>query len=176
MSKKVFKCDFNEQGIDSLIKEVERYKTRLPDKLTTLRERVGAKLKELAEAGFGSSIADESIKYGSKPADVKLDMSSTGNITIVYTIGEDAVWCEFGTGVYYNGSAGSSPHPKGAELGFTIGGYGAGQGKKQAWAFKNALWGQTWTHGVPASMPMYNALQKTMNDVAEIAKEVFAND
>ena len=176
MSKKVFKCELSEKSIDNLIKELDRYKARLPEKLITLREKVGAKLQELVEAGFASSIADESIKFGTKSADVTVGVTSSGSITVVYTIGEDAVWCEFGAGVYYNGSAGSSPHPKGAELGFTIGGYGKGQGKKNTWAFKNDLWGRTWTHGVPASMPMYNALLKTMDEVAEIAREVFAND
>lgn len=40
------------------------------------------------------------------------------------------LFIEFGAGIHYNGSAGSSPHPKGNEFGYTIGSYGKGLGKK----------------------------------------------
>lgn len=79
---------------------------------------------------------------------------------------------EFGAGVYHNGSAGSSPHPKGSELGFTIGGYGEGMGKRQTWGFYEDSELRL-THGTPAIMPMYNALKTVCDEIAGIAKEVF---
>lgn len=44
--------------------------------------------------------------------------------------GRELLFIEFGAGIHYNGSAGSSPHPKGNEFGYTIGSYGKGLGKK----------------------------------------------
>lgn len=94
------------------------------------------------------------------------------HISVVIAAGEDAVWVEFGAGVYHNGSAGSSPHPKGAELGFTIGGYGKGMGKRKTWGFYED--GELrLTHGAPAVMPMYNAMKTVCDEIASIAKEVF---
>ena len=66
-----------------------------------------------------------------------MSVDNRGSVTVVIASGEDAIWIEFGSGVYYNGSPGTSPHPSGAELGFVIGGYGDGNGKKNAWGYKD---------------------------------------
>lgn len=83
--------------------------------------------------------------------------SSKGNMSVTLRLqGEQAVFVEFGAGVYYNGSPGSSPHPYGVELGFTIGDYGLGLGKNETWEYtKNGKYHIT--HGTPAAMPLYNA-------------------
>ena len=95
-------------------------------------------------------------------------------ITTVIAEGEDAVWCEFGAGVYHNGSAGSSPNPYGKDLGFTIGNYGKGYGKRTAWGYFED--GElVITRGTPASMPMYNAVQEVARKAIEIAREVFGS-
>ena len=85
---------------------------------------------------------------------------------------EDAVWIEFGAGVYHNGSPGSSPHPHGAELGMTIGGFGKGNGKKEVWGFYEE--GELkLSRGTPAKMPMARAVSTVCNEISEIAREVF---
>ena len=71
--------------------------------------------------------------------------------------GEQAVFVEFGAGVYYNGSPGTSPHPYGVELGYTIGDYGWGFGRSEEWGYTNANGKYRLTHGTPAAMPLYNA-------------------
>ena len=81
--------------------------------------------------------------------------------------------CKFGAGVYHNGSVGSSPNPFGNDLGFTIGSYGKGYGKKQAWGYYDENGDLVITRGTPASMPLYNAAQEVMRKAVEIAKEVF---
>ena len=79
---------------------------------------------------------------------------------------------EFGAGVYHNGSPGSSPHPHGAELGMTIGGFGKGNGKKEVWGFYEN--GELkLSRGTPARMPMALAITTVCNDIQSIAKEVF---
>ena len=86
--------------------------------------------------------------------------------------GDDAVWVEFGAGVYHNGSPGTSPHLRGAELGLTIGGFGKGRGKKEVWGyFENGA--LKLTRGTPAKMPMARAVMVVCDEIVAIAKEVF---
>lgn len=101
-----------------------------------------------------------------------MSIDNRGNVTVVVANGEDAVWIEFGAGVHYNGSVGSSPNPYGAKLGFIIGGYGKGNGRKETWGFYED--GELKiTHGTPAKMPMANAVTALCNEFPRIAKEVF---
>lgn len=105
-------------------------------------------------------------------AQVDVSVDNRGSVTVVVASGEDAVWVEFGAGVYHNGSPGSSPHPHGAELGMTIGGFGKGNGKKEVWGFYEN--GELkLSRGTPARMPMALAITTVCNDIQSIAKEVF---
>lgn len=177
---KVIKIGLNSKDIDRAIKEIEKYKKDLTNKVEKFRERVAKEISDLAQAGFNSSMVDDVIPTSpngsSRVAEVTVDYSSTGNITVVVARGEDAIWVEFGSGVYHNSSVGSSPHPQGATLGYTIGGFGKGYGKGKVWGYyevpgdKNTL---VLTHGTPASMPMYNAMKTVSAKIVSIAKEVF---
>jgi hypothetical protein len=60
-------------------------------------------------------------------------------------------------------------------LGYTIGSYGNGNGAKAVWGFKGEDGTLHLTHGVPASMPLYRALQSVVNDIEQIAREVFSS-
>ena len=81
------------------------------------------------------------------------------------------MWVEFGAGVYHNGAVGSSPNPYGSELGFTIGSYGT-NGARDIWGFYEN--GElVLTHGTPAAMPLFHAVQDTIDEIPSIAKEVF---
>jgi hypothetical protein len=101
-----------------------------------------------------------------------MSIEERDNLSVVIADGEDAVWVEFGAGVHHNGSAGSSPHPSGAELGFTIGGYGKGRGKRETWGYYED--GELrLTHGTPATMPMYRAVKTVCDELTNITREVF---
>ena len=102
-----------------------------------------------------------------------MSVSERGDISVIVADGEDAVWVEFGAGVYHNGSAGSSPNPYGAQLGFTIGSYGKGYGKANAWGYYDENNNLVLTRGTPASMPMYRAAQAVAKQSLKIAREVF---
>lgn len=172
MRKKVISFGLSEREIDRAIKELEQYKQELIRKTALLREKVANRIAELAQSGFNGAVVDDVLKGGVKTAQVNVSVTDSGEVSLVIANGEDAVWAEFGSGVYYNGLAGSSPHPKGQELGFTIGGYGKGMGKKQIWGFYED--GELrLTHGAPATMPMYRAVKTTCDELAIIAKEVF---
>ena len=174
MGKKVIRISLSEKDIDRAIKELEQYKREIIRKTELLHIKVAERIAALAQSGFNGAIVDDLTEEsgGARKADVQVSIDARDNVSIVIAAGEDAVWVEFGAGVYHNGSTGSSPHPKGSELGFTIGGYGKGMGKRQTWGFYED--GELrLTHGTPAVMPMYNAVKAACDEIADIAKEVF---
>lgn len=173
MGNKVISVSLSESGIEKAIQELLAYKQEIIRKTELLRQKVVARLADEARSGFNGAIVDDLTgKNSPRLADVNVSIDDRDNVSVVVAEGEDAVWVEFGAGVYHNGSVGSSPHPKGAELGFTIGGYGKGNGKKEIWGFYED--GELrLTHGTPASMPMSQAMNTIINDIVSIAREVF---
>lgn len=172
VGEKVITIGLSERDIGGAIKELERYKRDIQKKTELLRERVAERLADEARKGFNGAVSDDLIKGGQRYAQVDVSVDKRGSITVVVANGEDAVWVEFGAGVYHNGSPGTSPHPNGAELGFTIGGFGKGNGKKETWGFyeDGAL---KLSRGTPAVMPMSRAVTTVCNELSQIAKEVF---
>lgn len=172
MGKKVIRVALTTQSINKALRELERYKRDFLRKVELLRQRVAEELAKEAESGFNGAIVDDLVKGTPRVAKVNVTVDDRGTVTAVIADGEDAVWVEFGAGVYYNGSPGSSPHPHGAELGFTIGSYGKGYGKKKVWGFYED--GELkLTHGTPAKMPMARAVIMVCQDMEKIAREVF---
>ena len=177
MSKTVIKFGLGTKDINRAIREVDKFKEDFRKKVDTYRKRIADEIAMQASQNFGNSIVDDVIKGGSpRRPDVEVYVSNRGGITVIVADGEDAVWCEFGSGVYHNGSLGSSPNPYGNDLGFTIGSYGKGRGKQQVWGYytdPESKTGLVLTRGTPASMPMYNAAQEIMRKSVQIAREVF---
>lgn len=172
MGKKVITFGLSAREINRAIKELEQYKQEIIRKTDLLREKVADRLAELVKSGFAGAVVDDLLRGGQRTAQVDVTIEDRENVTLVIANGEDAIWAEFGAGVHHNGSPGSSPHPKGSELGFTIGSYGKGMGKKDTWGFYED--GELrLTHGAPATMPMYNALKTVCDEISEIAREVF---
>ena len=161
-------------GIQRAIRELDDYKAWLQRKTDELRERVAYFIAKDASAVFNSSVVDALVNEGFVVGSVDVVVENSGNVTLVIANGEDAVFIEFGAGVYYNGSVGSSPNPLGAGLGFTIGSYGKGNGAKAVWGYYGSDGELHLTHGAPASMPLYKATMSVVNDIAQIAREVFS--
>lgn len=173
MSKKTIRFGLGVTGINRAIREVNKFKQDFRNKVDTYRKRIAEELAVQASLNFGNAVVDDVIHGSPRRPDVAVTVSERGSISVVVAEGEDAVWCEFGAGVYHNGSVGSSPNPYGNDLGFTIGSYGKGYGKKQAWGYYDENGDLVITRGTPASMPLYNAAQEVMRKAIEIAKEVF---
>ena len=172
MGKRTISFALSESEVERAIKELEAYKKEVVEKTNLLRDRVAERLKEEAQSGFNGAIVDDLVTGNSRSADVDVTIESRGSITAVIASGEDAGWGEFGAGGYHNGSPGTSPHPRGAELGLTIGGFGKGRGKKEVWGyFENGE--LKLTHGTPAKMPMARAVMVVCDEIVAIAKEVF---
>ncbi len=173
MAKRVIRFGLGVTDINRAIREVNKFKQDFRNKVDTYRKRIAEELAVQASLNFGNAVVDDVIHGSPRRPDVAVTVSERGSISVVVAEGEDAVWCEFGAGVYHNGSVGSSPNPFGNDLGFTIGSYGKGYGKKQAWGYYDENGDLVITRGTPASMPLYNAAQEVMRKAVEIAKEVF---
>lgn len=171
MKRKTISFALDTQSINKAISELKRYQRDFNKKIDLLRNKIAERLAEEAQNGFNGAIVDDVVQGVPRRAQVAVSVDKRGDITVVVADGEDAVWVEFGAGVYHNGAAGSSPHPSGAELGFTIGSFGK-HGKSPAWGFYDKD-GLHITHGTPAKMPMALAVDAVCNDIAEIVREVF---
>ena len=172
MGRKVISFGLSTSEINRAMKELADYKQEILQKTELLREKVAERLADEAKNGFSGAVVDDLTRGGQRLAQVDVSVGNRGSVTVVVASGEDAVWVEFGAGVYHNGSPGSSPHPHGAELGMTIGGFGKGNGKKEVWGFYED--GELkLTRGTPARMPMALAVTTVCNDIQSIAKEVF---
>lgn len=173
MGKRKITVELTESGIDKAIKELEEYKKDIKRKTSLLQDRIAKRIEEEADKGFASAVVDDLVRGGYQKPDVTVNYTTRGDISVVVAQGEDAVWVEFGAGVYHNGNLGSSPHPRGSELGMTIGGYGQGKGKQKSWGFKDADGTLHVTRGTPAQMPLERAVLSVLDELPQMAKEVF---
>lgn len=174
MGKRTISFGLSESEINQVISEVTEYKKGFASKCEQLQQRVADKICEHSQHGFNGAVVDDltAESGGTRPANVNVVIEEgEGGMTLIIALGEDAVWVEFGSGVYHNGSTGSSPNPYGTSLGFTIGSFGD-NGRKRTWGFyeDNEL---KITHGTPAAMPIFKAVQSIIQDIHDIAKEVF---
>ena len=183
MSRTITIDIFNPASIDAAVKEIRDYADWVKRKTDELRERVAELISNQAQAVFNSSVADNGFKVingnyvdDTRFGEVTVTVEAQGdNTTVIIASGKDAVFMEFGAGVYYNGAVGSSPNPWGTDLGFTIGSYGKGNGRKEVWGYYGDDGEIHLTHGAPASMPLYKAVQSVSRDIVRIAQEVFSS-
>ena len=178
MARKTITIRLTEDSIDSAIRQLESFQKSIEEKTDLFRQRLAEEISEKADAGY-MSVYQKGVFLKSKvglleQTDVTVSVKEDGaNTTIVVAQGEDVCFVEFGTGVFHNGAAGSSPHPKGAELGMTIGSYGHGLGKRKAWGYRGENGSIIVTHGIPASKALYNATLDVAMKADKIAREVF---
>lgn len=159
-------------SIRKAIKELEAKKQSFDEKQKEFVRMFAERIAEYAKNAFDNAEMDISPDGGSRKPDVKVEIEERDGYTAIVAKGSDAVWVEFGAGIYYNGSTGTSPHPKGEELSLTIGSYGKGYGNRNVWGFYDGD-ELILTHGTPALMPLYNAVKQACEDIKDIAKEVF---
>lgn len=152
--------------------QVERYEKGLEEKTERLRRRVAEELWQLCKEGFNGSVYDDIIHDGMRVPDVEVTRDEKGTVSVVAALGKEAVFAEFGAGVYYN--PGGSPNPLSPPGVVAIGTYGQGRGSRKVWGFYDEQGNLHLTHGTPASMPMYRAIQAVAQRLPELAREVFA--
>lgn len=179
VGKKVISFGLSEREINRAIREVERFKQDFQKKCDELLKQVAERIAEEAKHGFSGAIVDDLTEKsgGKKLASVDVRTEKRGDTYVIVADGEDAVWVEFGAGVYHNGSVGSQPNPYSQNVTnvpnapIAIGTFGE-NGRKPTWGFYED--GELKiTRGTPAQMPMYKAVQAVSQEVLTIAREVF---
>lgn len=158
-----------EDGVDKAIEAVKEYKKWLKKKSKELIEVLCQEGEEYAVRAVGHIDTGETVNSIQGYRDGKKG---------VIVAGGNAVWIEFGTGVARNGMVGSSPHPKGDELGYTIGTYGQGKGADPDgwWYFDPVSNELKHTYGIQANMFLYRTAQELKKIAPDRAKEVFKLD
>lgn len=169
------------ESIDKAVKQLQEYQKwvnkktyKLVDELT----KVGIPVIEdnIQKATY---TYDGKIRSGSDTEHTThVNISGNGNSIVANLIvnGEEIMFIEFGAGVYYNGSAGASPHPKGSANGMVIGSYGKGHGVKKVWGYYDDNGELILTHGVKATMPVYKAEMAIIEEYVNVARRVFGVD
>lgn len=170
MSKRI-KCTLSSESIRNAIKQLETYQNRLQDKNEIFVQR-------LAELGI--PIINENIMLAQGDSDknhntyIKINRFGSYARATLMCEGSDLSFIEFGAGISYNTPAGTSPHPKGEEFGYTIGSYGQGKGKNESWVYVADSGEWVRSYGTEATMPVYKASVEIMQNIRRIAKEVFS--
>ena len=172
---KTVKVPLSQRGIDTLLREIERYTVWLKERSQVLLDRLAQAGFEVASARFAKAAYD-----GTNDASVSLETRSEG-VRAVVAVGASVLFIEFGTGVTYPDN-----HPQAAELGMKRGEYGQGHGKQSSWGYygdpgtngvvKTKKDGSTVviTHGNPANMPMYETVKELEAMLPDLVKEVFS--
>lgn len=170
MAKTKIYCSLSTKSLNKAIKAVQAYKERIENKNDVF-------VRRLAELGI--PVIEENILAAQGDSDtnhntyIKLTSLRGYSEARLVVEGKDLLFIEFGAGVHYNVPAGSSPHPKGDEFGYTIGSYGKGQGAKDYWYYVDETGAKHRSHGTEATMPVYKASVEIIENIRKIAKEVF---
>lgn len=171
MSKKI-RISLSEKSIRNAINEIESYKMEFI-------ERNEVFVRRLAELGI--PVIDQNIAVAQGDSDknhntyIKINSFGSYSEAKLVVEGKSILFIEFGAGIRYNGSSGTSPHPKGEEFGYTIGSYGKGQGSKDFWFYYADTGESVMSHGTEATMPVFRASQEIIQNIRRIAREVFGN-
>lgn len=169
---KTIKCTLSQKSIQNAINELKAYQKNIRNKNEIFIQR-------LCELGI--PVIDQNIAIAQGDSDKNrntyIKINSFGDYAEAHLIcqGTDLLFIEFGAGIHYNGAAGSSPHPKGEELGYTIGSYGQGKGKNDSWTYFSDSGEWVRSYGTEATMPMYKASVEIIQNIRRIAKEVFSS-
>ena len=172
---KTVKIPLSVAGIETAIREVEKYKVWLQERSNLLLDRLADEGYQIASAKFAKAVYD-----GTNDASVSVEQRGTAARAVV-AVGSSVLFIEFGTGVTYPDS-----HPEAADHGMTRGGYGQGKGSQSSWGYygdpgthgqlKEKSNGNTVviTHGNPANMSMYETVKELQERLPVIVKEVFS--
>lgn len=160
-------------SINKAISELKSYAAKVKTNTEEIVKEVAEQLEDNLKSGFNGAsydyIVEDSILVDGigRVPNVRIDSTQSDKGMTVTAHGEEAVFVEFGAGVYFN--PGGAPHPaRGGNI-KAIGEYGHGHGKQVVWELPDGRK----THGTPASMPMYLGAQEIAEEIPEIAKQVF---
>lgn len=172
MSGKIIEFSLSKGNIEKATKELQSYIDSITDKNALFVQKIAESGIPVIDSKMNSVIGDSDTNHFTHVEVNSYEGYSEAKLIVE---GKDLLFIEFGSGIHYNGAAGSSPHPKGSELGYTIGSYGEGHGKEDSWIYESDTGEWIRTYGTQAAMPVYSATLEMRNRVLEIAKEVYGS-
>ena len=175
--KRLYMSLNNPNSVDNVIKYLEEYKKTLDNKTEVFIQR----LSRIGINALNARIKSISPFYKGEDIDTSVSevyRTDEGWGVRIAMSGSQCVFIEFGAGVILNTSAGNSLHPKGQELGLTIGSYNSNQKNATSptgWWYTDK-WGESQhTYGTPTFAPLYNSSLEMIEAIQEVAEEVFSN-
>lgn len=173
MSSRRIKIELSSESIKHAIEEVHLIKEEVLFKTSIFVQRlaeIGLRVIEENKYSHGDS------DFNDLHAHMVIHNEGSRARATLALIGKDVLFIEFGAGVHYNGSVGTSPSPFGEEFGYTIGSYGLGKGANDSWIyFDDETQKFRISHGTEAALPMTRADLAIVTSVLDIAHEVFGN-
>lgn len=175
--KKVIEATLSAKSIQDMIDELTKYAEDIDRKMALLVKRLSQDGYHDVSARVGSVSPFYRVDNNGGDVSVALDFVD-GTDSVVATItmsGGNSIIIEFGSGVTFNAPVGASKHPKGAEMGYTIGSY-PGQTHADSpygWYFIDHFGNKQHTYGTPTYAPLWNAYMDISNEVKRIAEEIF---
>lgn len=162
MPKKITIDVFDSKSVASAIEELQKYKQWVIAKEAILRDRLAQLGATVASIQFARAIYN-----GTNDVTVRVD--NTGSIAVIYAEGSAVAFIEFGSGAKYGYG-----HPEAGKFGTGPGTYPQGKGhwdNERGWWYGHNLH----TYGNPPAMAMYQAREEMVEQITQIAREVFAN-
>lgn len=163
MSVRSITVSASASGLSAAASWLEGYANRLEK---NVNELISAMLKE------GEQYAIDNLGHIDTGETVSSIMAYREGSSGLLVVGGNAIWIEFGTGVY---APGQTDHPKASELGMSPHGtYGLGHGADPNGWYYQGDDGQ-WHHtmGIPSNRFFYNTAQMLRREYKRIAQEVF---
>ena len=152
----------NPKDIGRVIKDIEKYKRELTEKVNLL-------IEELTD--YGVQVAKAQVRElgawytGELESSIEGYFSPSVGVGIIKAGAPYAVYVEFGTGIVGK----SQPHPSPDDWRYDINEHG----ESGWWYFNDYTGHPQWTKGMPSRPFMYNTVRELENACERIAGEVF---
>lgn len=152
----------NPKDIGRVIKDIEKYKRELTEKVNLL-------IEELTD--YGVQVAKAQVRElgawytGELESSIEGYFSPSVGVGIIKAGAPYAIYVEFGTGIVGK----SQPHPSPDNWRYDINNHG----DRGWWYFNDNTGRMQWTKGMPSRPFMFNTARKLEEDCKEIAREVF---
>ena len=161
---------FDKSSVDKAIEEVKAIKKEWKRKAKEAEKLIAEELANLINQNLMNvAIADDLInvkEHQEVHTAPGVEARARGNTVTVY--GENAVFIEFGAGIYHNGGV-DNPLSKAVQFDTSIGSYGKGHGNEPYWFVAHNLI----SRGTPAYMPINNAIEQIVPMIPTIVRQVF---
>lgn len=152
----------NPKDIGRVIKDIEKYKRELTEKVNLLIEKL---------TDYGVQVAKAQVRElgawytGELESSIEGYFSPSVGVGIIKAGAPYAVYVEFGTGIVGK----SQPHPSPDNWRYDINNHG----DSGWWYFNDNTGRMQWTKGMPSRPFMYNTARELENACERIAREVF---